>query len=83
MAQSRHKCYADRRLRALRFGVGDRVFLRVSPMKGVMSFWKRVNFSPRYISLFEILWTIRDIAYELALPLNLSVAHVNFHVFML
>ena len=26
-AQSRKKCYADRRLRALRFGVGDRVFL--------------------------------------------------------
>ncbi|PHT78402.1 hypothetical protein T459_16454 [Capsicum annuum] len=31
--QSRQKCYVNRRLRALRFGVSDRVFLRVSPMK--------------------------------------------------
>ncbi|PHU05085.1 hypothetical protein BC332_25907 [Capsicum chinense] len=45
-AQSRQKCYTDRRLRALRFGVSYRVFLRVSLMKGVMRFVKRGKLSP-------------------------------------
>ncbi|KAF3645196.1 putative NAC domain-containing protein 2-like [Capsicum annuum] len=57
------------RLYALIFGVGDRVFLRVSPMKGVMRFGKKGKLSPRYIGPFEILQTIGDAAYELALPL--------------
>ncbi|CAN4123745.1 unnamed protein product [Withania somnifera] len=45
-AQSRRKSYADRRLRALEFGVGDKVFLRVSPMHGVMRFGRRRKLSP-------------------------------------
>ncbi|XP_069145428.1 uncharacterized protein [Solanum lycopersicum] len=36
-AQSRQKSYADRRVRALVFMEGYHVWLRVSPMKGVMS----------------------------------------------
>ena len=35
VAQSRQKGYADKRRRPLRFEVGDHVYLRVSPMKGV------------------------------------------------
>ena len=35
-AQSRQKSYADRRRRPLEFEVGDLVFLKVAPMKGVM-----------------------------------------------
>ncbi|KAH0773698.1 hypothetical protein KY290_010835 [Solanum tuberosum] len=46
-AQSRHQSYVDCRCRPLRFAVGDRVFLRVSPMKGVMRFGRRGNLSPR------------------------------------
>ncbi|XP_019258872.1 PREDICTED: uncharacterized protein LOC109237072 [Nicotiana attenuata] len=41
-AQSRQKSYADKRRRELVFTIGDTVFLRVSPMKGVMRFGKRV-----------------------------------------
>ena len=37
-AQSRQKSYADRRRRPLTFEVGDYVYLRVSPMKGVKRF---------------------------------------------
>ncbi|CAN4076422.1 unnamed protein product [Withania somnifera] len=37
-AQSRHKSYADARIRGLEFSIGDWVFLKVSPMKGVMRF---------------------------------------------
>jgi hypothetical protein len=35
-AQSRQKSYADNRRKPLEFEVGDRVFLKVSPMKGVI-----------------------------------------------
>ena len=33
-AQSRQKCYADKRRRPLTFEVGDYVYLKVLPMKG-------------------------------------------------
>ena len=36
-AQDRYKSYADQRRRPLEFEVGDHVFLRVSPTKGVGS----------------------------------------------
>jgi exosome complex RNA-binding protein Rrp4 len=35
VAQSRQKSYADKRHRHLMFKVGDYVYLKVSPMKGV------------------------------------------------
>ncbi|WMV14597.1 hypothetical protein MTR67_007982, partial [Solanum verrucosum] len=53
-AQSRHQSYADRRRRPLRFSIGDRVFLHVSPMKGVMRFGRRGKLIPRYIGTFEM-----------------------------
>ncbi|KZV48435.1 hypothetical protein F511_17517 [Dorcoceras hygrometricum] len=37
-AQSRQKSYADSHHRDLNFEVGDHVFLKVEPMKGVMIF---------------------------------------------
>ena len=40
-AQSRQKSYADVRRRELGFQVDDWVFLKVSPMKGVMRFGKK------------------------------------------
>ncbi|KAH0643764.1 hypothetical protein KY290_035213 [Solanum tuberosum] len=81
--QSRHQSYADRRRRPLRFYVGDRVFLRVSPMKGVMRFGRRGKLSPRYIRPFEILQTVGEVIYELALPPAFSAIHPVFHVSML
>ena len=50
-------------------------------MKGVMKFGKRVKLSPRYIGLFEIFWTVGDVDYELALPLDLSVV-LQFFMFL-
>ncbi|KAK2416439.1 hypothetical protein QL285_038834 [Trifolium repens] len=47
-AQSRQKSYSDRRRRPLEFTVGDHVFLRVSPMKGVLRFGKKGKLSPRF-----------------------------------
>ena len=41
MAQSRQKSYAEVRRRPLEFEVGDHVFLKVMPKRGVISFSKR------------------------------------------
>ncbi|EOY08659.1 DNA/RNA polymerases superfamily protein [Theobroma cacao] len=82
-AQSRQKSYADNRRRDLEFQVGDHVFLKVSPTKGVMRFGKKGKLSPRYIGPFEILEKVGVVAYRLALPPDLSNIHPVFHVSML
>ena len=48
-AQSRQKSYADVRRRDLEFEVGDHVFLKVAPMRGVLRFGKKGKLSPRFI----------------------------------
>ena len=53
--QSRQKEYEDRKVRDLEFMEGEQVFLKVSPMKGVMRFGKRGKLSQRYIGPFEVL----------------------------
>ncbi|XP_042467297.1 uncharacterized protein LOC122050461 [Zingiber officinale] len=79
----RQKSYADRRRRPLEFSVGDHVFLRVSPTKGVKRFGLRGKLAPRYIGPFEILERIGAVAYRLALPPSLLGVHDVFHVSML
>ena len=83
-AQSRQKSYVDERRRNLEFDVGDMVFFRVAPMKGVLRFEKKRKLSPRFVRPFEILERIGPVAYHLALPSSLSaVVHDVFHVSML
>ncbi|XP_073121845.1 uncharacterized protein [Henckelia pumila] len=82
-AQSRQKSYADKRRRDLEFLVGDHVFLKIAPMKGVMRFGRKGKLSPRYIGPFEILERVGTLAYRLALPPHLSAVHNVFHVSML
>ena len=82
-AQSRQKSYADVRHRPLEFEVGDHVFLKVMPKRGVVRFGKRGKLSPRFIEPFEILERIDTVAYQLALPPSMSGVHEVFHVFML
>ena len=54
-AQSRQKSYADTQGRPLEFEVGDHVFLKVMPKRGVIRFGKRGKLSPRYIGPFKVL----------------------------
>ncbi|KAL0560509.1 hypothetical protein IC582_000914 [Cucumis melo] len=82
-AQSRQKSYADVRRKDLEFEVGDKVFLKVAPMRGVLRFEKRGKLSPRFVGPFEILERIGPVAYRLALPPSLTTAHDVFHVSML
>ena len=51
-AQSRQKSYANRRRRPLEIEVGDHVFLKVMPKRGVVRFDKQGKLSPRYIGPF-------------------------------
>ena len=48
--------------------MGDHVFLKVMPKKGVVRFGKRVKLSQRYIGPYEILERVGVVAYRLALP---------------
>ena len=82
-AQSRQKSYADVRRRPLEFEVGDHVFLKVMPKRGVVRFGKRGKLSPRFIGPFEILERVGIVAYRLALPLSMSGVHEVFHVSIL
>ena len=82
-AQSRQKSYADIRHRPLEFEVGDHVFLKVMPKRGVVRFGKRGKLAPKYIGPFEILERVGTYAYRLALPPSLSGVHEVFHVSML
>ena len=82
-AQDRQKSYADKRRKDLEFEVEDRVFLKLSPWKGVVRFRKRRKLSPRYIGPFEIVDRIGPVAYRLDFPEELARVHNVFHIFML
>ncbi|KAL0554942.1 hypothetical protein IC582_008872 [Cucumis melo] len=82
-AQSRQKSYTDVRRKDLEFEIGDKVFLKVAPMRGVLRFERRGKLSPRFVGPFEILERIGPVAYRLALPPSLSTVHDVFHVSML
>ena len=82
-AQDRQKSYADNRRRALEFNVGDQVFLKISPWKGVIRFQNRGKLSPRYIGPFPIIERIGPVAYRLELSPGLEKIHDVFHVSML
>ena len=62
MAQSRQKSYADRR-RPLEFEVGDHVFLKMTPKRGLVRFCKRGKLSSKYIGPFEVLERVGMVAY--------------------
>ena len=63
--------------------MGDRVFLKVSPWKGVLRFGRRGKLRPRYIGPYEVIARVGPVAYRLDLPQKLSKVHNVFHVSML
>ena len=71
------------RRRPLEFEVGDHVFLKVMPKRGVVRSGMRGKLSSRFIGPFEILERIGVVAYRLALLPNMSGVHEVFHVSML
>ena len=79
-AQSRQKSYADHHCCNLEFEIGNQVFLKVSPMKGVVRFGKKGKLSLRYGGPFEVKEVVGPVAYRIALPPKLAGVHDVFHV---
>ncbi|GJS77414.1 putative reverse transcriptase domain-containing protein [Tanacetum coccineum] len=69
-----------RKQKPLDFQVGDKVMLKVSPWKGVISFGKREKLNPRYIGPFKIIDKVGTVAYRLELPEQLIRVHSMFYV---
>jgi hypothetical protein len=63
VAQSRQKSYADHRRRELSFEVGDFVYLKVSPMRGLHHFKVRCKLAPIFIGPFKMLEKRGEVAY--------------------
>jgi hypothetical protein len=78
--QSRQRSYADTRRRELSFEVGDYVYLKVSPIRGIKRFGVKGKLAPRYIGPYQIQARHGEVAYQLSLPESLSAVHDVFHV---
>ena len=79
-ARDRQRSYADNRRRDLQFKIGDRIFLNISPWKGVLRFRRRGKLSSRFIGPYEIVSKVGPVAYRLKLPPELSRIHDTYHV---
>jgi hypothetical protein len=79
VAQSHQKSYADKWRRDLSFEVGDFVYMKISPMRGIKSFKVKGKLTPRYVSPLQILDRKGEVAYQLELPPHLSDVHDVFH----
>ena len=82
-AQDKQKRWAHLDRRPLEFEVGDFVFLKISPTKGVIRFGSRGKLSPRFIGPFEILERVGEVVYHLTFPPSLDGMHDIFHIFQL
>ncbi|CAN6686643.1 unnamed protein product [Malus baccata var. baccata] len=82
-AQDQQKSLADKQAIDRVYKIGDWVFLRLSPWRGVVWFGKRDKLSPRYIGPYQITEQVGKVGYRLELPSELSKLHDVFHVSML
>ncbi|XP_070005171.1 uncharacterized protein [Nicotiana sylvestris] len=83
IAQSRQKSYSDVCRRYLEFKEDDWVFLKVSPVKGIMRFGKKGKLSPSHVRPYIIIQRIGEVANKLELPPEMSLVQPVFHVSML
>ena len=83
IANDRQKSYADMKRKDIRYEIGEKVFLKVSPWKKVIRFGKNGKLSPRFIGPYEVIEKVGPVAYRLALPPELEKIHSVFHVSML
>ncbi|XP_075515794.1 uncharacterized protein LOC142550605 [Primulina tabacum] len=79
-AQDRQKSWADLKRRLLEFEIDEKVYVKVSLLKGVVRFSKSGKLKPRYVRPSEILEKVGTLAYQLALPPDMSRIHNVFHV---
>ena len=83
VAADRQKSYVDLKRKDIKYEIGEKVFLKVSPWKKVMRFGKNGKLSPSFIGSYEVIEKVGRVAYRLALPPELEKTHNVFHVSML
>jgi hypothetical protein len=76
----RQRSYADTQRRELSFEVGDYVYLKVSPIRGIKRFGVKGKLAPWYIGPYQIQARRGQVAYQLSLPESLSAVQDVFHV---
>ena len=79
----RQKSYADLTRKDIRYEIGEKVFLKVSPWKKVMRFGKKGKLGLMFIGSYELIEKVGLVAYRLALPPELEKIQNVFHVSML
>jgi len=79
-AQARQKSYADKRRKPIEFAVGDHVYIKLSPVKGVQRFGVKRKLAPRYVGPYCILGRKGNVAYKVQLPVELRAIFPVFHV---
>ena len=80
VATDRQKSYADMKRKDIRYEIGEKMFLKVSPWKKVMRFGKNGKLSPRFIGPYELIEKVGPVAYRLTLPPDLEKIHNVFHI---
>jgi hypothetical protein len=78
--KSHQETDTDKRRQPLAFKVGDHVYLRISPMKGVKRFGVKEKLAPRYIGPFPILEKCGTVVHKLNLSPSLARVHDIFHM---
>ncbi|XP_061364651.1 uncharacterized protein LOC133308077 [Gastrolobium bilobum] len=79
-AQNRQKSYYDNKHRLLEFEEGDHVLVRLSPVTGVGRALGVRKLCSWFIGPYQIMKRVRLVAYQRALPPQLSNLHDVFHV---
>ena len=80
IAQSRQKSYVDSECKEVTYEIGDRAYMRVSPLRGVKRFGVKGKLAPRFVGQYRVLERMGDVAYKLELPEGQSGVHDVFHV---
>ncbi|WMV41038.1 hypothetical protein MTR67_034423 [Solanum verrucosum] len=81
--QRQQKSYVDVISRDLELNVHDWVYLKILPMKGLMTFGKKGKLSPCFVGLYQVLRCIGKVVYELDFPNNLASVYPVIHVSLL
>ncbi|KAK8934918.1 hypothetical protein KSP39_PZI014856 [Platanthera zijinensis] len=83
IAQDRQAKYYNAKHRNVEFAVGDWVYLKIKPFKGVSRIRRLKKLSPRYLGPFEVVERVGEAAYRLALSADLGGLHDVFHISVL
>ena len=68
IAQSRQKSYYDKHHQEVHYEIGDKAYLRVSPLRDIRRFGIKGKLAPRYVGPFTVLAKRGDLSYQLEFP---------------